>query len=332
MAGRSGLDGQLGVATESEFGVYKAPTRFFEFLSESLALSLNYIESAGLRAGRMAQSNRLHRGTTKTVGGDFSLAFMDQGMGIFLDQLHGETITPTKLETGSKKLFEQVHKIGVSNPFAKSMTIQVGRPDVGGTVNPFSYLGCKITEYKLTIDQGGEAMLSITVDGVDEKTGESLGSATFDTDSLPFTFQQVAMKLGGSEKVNVQQVTLAVAVGYNTGRYTLGNKGLKRQQIPNALLSVTADATLEFESLADHTRYTAETEKSLEIIGTGAEPESGKGDNFKATFAMPAVKQVGSSPTIQGPDIVTQSVQFKALDDGTNAPLTATILSTDSTI
>lgn len=328
---RSGLDGQLGVATEETFGAFKAPSRFFEFISESLELTKNYVEPGGIRAGRAVQSNRLHKGTTRTAGGDFSIAFYDQGMGILLNQLHGKTVTPEKLEEKSKKVFKQVHEIGNSSPFAKSMTVQVGRPDVGGTVNPFSYTGCKITEYKLSIDQGGEAMLGVTIDGIDELTGEALGAASYDTDALPFTFQEMAVNLGGSEKVNVQNITLTIAVGYNTERFTLGNKGKKRQQIPNALISITADATLEFESLADHTRFVKEEEKALELVGVGEEIGT-EGEHMEVKFKAPAAKQISSGPTVQGTDIVTQSVQFKCFDDGTTVPLTATILSTDNAI
>lgn len=331
MSGRSGLDGQLGVATEETFGTYKAPTRFFEFISESLELSKNFVEPAGIRAGRTVQAGRLHKGTTKTVGGDFSIPYYDQGMGILLNQFHGKTVTPTKVAEKSEEVFKQVHEIGTSNPFAKSMTIQVGRPDVGGTVNPFSYVGCKGTEFKLSVDQGGEAMLAITIDGVDELTSEALGATSYDADALPFTFQEMALKLGGSEKINVQSVTMTIAVGYNTERFTLGNKGRKRQQIPNALVNITFDATLEFESLADHTRFVNEEEKSLELIGTGeeiGEEEETFGVNFKA----PMVKQLSSGATVQGTDIITQSVQFKAFDNGSEAPLIATILSTDNAI
>ena len=53
----SGLGGQLGLAAESTYGTFVAPTRWFEFNSESLHLERERIESAGIRAGRRV----LHR-------------------------------------------------------------------------------------------------------------------------------------------------------------------------------------------------------------------------------------------------------------------------------
>lgn len=333
MAVRSGLGAQLGVATEETYGTYKAPTRFFPFENESLALTKNYVKSAGLRAGRLSQAANLHRATTRTAGGDFGLDFVDQGMGILLNQLHGETITPTKIEEKSKLLYKQLHKIGLSDPYSKSMTVQVGRPGVDGTVRAFSYLGCKITECKIAVDAGGTASLSISIDGQDEVLTETLATPSYDSDTLPFTFQQMVAKIGGSEVANVRSMSITISVASNTERYTLGQSGKKLTPIVNDLVAVTADATLEFSGLADHERYTKEQSKELQLIGTGAEPGSeAKGDNFVASFVAKAAKQVSSSPTVQGPDVLTQDVTFECLDDGTNPPLSVELLSTDSAI
>jgi hypothetical protein len=329
---RSGLGAQIGVATEEEYGKYKAPTRFFPFETESLSLSKNYIKSAGLRGGRTAQAQNLHRATTRSVAGDFALELFDQGMGMLFNQVHGNTVTPTKIEEKSKKLYKQLHEIGLTDPYSKSLTVQVGRPDTGGTVRAFSYLGCKVTELKITIESGGLAMVSVSIDGKDETVAEALGAATYDSDTLPYTFQQMAVKLGGATAANMRSVTLTIAVGQNTDRYLLGNSGTKSTPIVNALLAVTADASLEFASLADHARFTEEKVVELAIEGKGAEVEAGKEDFFAAKFIAPAAKQVGDSPTVQGPDIITTDVSFECLDNYEKAPLSVELLSTDSTI
>lgn len=333
MSGRSGLGAQIGVATEETYGTFKAPTRFYPFESESLALTKNYVKSSGLRAGRLSQASTLHRATTRTAAGDFSIELFDQGTGILFNQLHGETITPVKIEEKSKLLFKQVHKIGLTDPFAKSMTVQVGRPDVTGTTRAFSYLGCKVTEMKISVDAGGLAMVSVSVDGMDEKTGEALATPTYNATTLPYTFQQMVCNIGGAEAAFVRSITITISVGQNTDRYNLGNAGTKDAPIVNDLLAVTADATLEFSGLTDHERFTKEQLKELVLVGTGAEPGAeAKGDNFLANFKMAAAKQVSSSPTVNGPDIITQDVSFECLDNFTAPPLEAEILSTDTTV
>lgn len=328
---RSGLGAQLGVATEEKYGKFKAPTRFLPFEQESLALDKNRVKSSGLRAGRLVQASNLAISTTRTVGGDFQLEFLDQGMGILLNQLHGETVTPTKVEEKSKKVYKQVHKIGTTDPYGKSLTVQVGRPDTGNTVRPFSYLGCKVVEFKISVDNSGTAMLSLSVDGADEVTSETLAEASYDADTLPFTFQQLACKIAGETVANVRSVELSIPIGQNTERFHLGNEGIKSEPIVNALIPIVCNATLEFASLADHERYKKETAVSLALTATGAEIGT-EGEHFKAVFSMPSAKQVSSSPTVQGPDVLTTDVTFEIEDNGSEAPLTVEYLSTDSAL
>lgn len=328
---RSGVGGQFGIATEETYGTYKAPTRFYPVESESLSLDKNIIENQGTRAGRFAQAGNLHRPTTRTVGGDFSVKLYDQGMGIILNQLHGEAVSPTKLTEKSEEVYKQVHKIGTTDPSAKSLTAQVGIPDTGGTTRPKTMLGCKVTSFGLAVDAQGEGMVSVGIDGQDETYSQTLAEPTYDTNALPYVFQDFVVKLAGSEAPNFLSISMNVEVPYATDRYNLGNSGTKDFPILNGLVSVTFDAEAEFASLADHERFTKQTDTKLEIIGTGAEiGEEGEKFVFKAT--APLTRVMASSPQLAGPDIIRDSLSFKALDNGTEPLLTIEILSTDSAL
>lgn len=328
---RSGLGAQLGLATEEEYGVFKAPSRFFPFESESLALDKNRIKSGGLRAGRFAQFAKLNRATTRTVAGDFVMNLFDQGMGVLFNQLHGETIVPAKQAEKSEEVFKQVHPIGLSDPFDKSMTVQVGRTDTGDTANAFSYLGCKLVEVKISVDAQGLVMITCSVDGQDEDLEEELGEAAYDADAQPYAFDEVAAEIESEAAANVRSMEWTIAIGQNTERYNLGNSGVKDQPIVNEFIEITCDATLEFATIEDHKRYTEEGEFALAMSATGAEIGE-EGEKFKFSLAAPTAIQEASSPTVDGPDIITQDVTFTCNDDGSEAPLTATILSTDSAI
>ena len=328
---RSGLGAQIGVATEETYGTYKAPTRFLPFDSESITFEPQYVRNQALRTGRMAQAQNLHRKTTGTVSGDFSTKLFDQGMGILFNLLHGNAVSPTKITEKSEEVYKQTHAIGLTDPYGKSLTVQVGRPGTGGTIHPFSYLGCKVMAVTVAIEAQGEATLNVTVDGQSETTGEALASATYDADALPFTFQEMSVKLAGATAANVRSITLNISVPQSTDRYHLGNSGKKDQPIANGMVELTADAELEFASLTDHNRFKNEEVVKLELLGTGAEIGE-EGEKFKANFTAPAAKQVSSSPTVQGPDIITQSVSFELLDNGSEAPLTFEYFSTDSAL
>ena len=100
---RSGLGAQLGVAKEETYGTYKAPSRFLKFENESLALTRNAVETQVLEAGNLVQDKDLHNFVTKIVNGDISMPFFDQGMGILLNLLHGNTVEPAKVSRQSRK-------------------------------------------------------------------------------------------------------------------------------------------------------------------------------------------------------------------------------------
>lgn len=328
---RSGIGAQLGIATEETYGTYKAPTRFLPIDSESLVLEREYVRNQGLRNGRFVQAQNLHRGTTRTVGGDFNTKLFDQGMGILLNQLHGNSATPTKVAEKSEEVYKQTHAIGLTDPYDKSLTIQVGRDDTGGTERAFSYVGCKIPSLSISVESQGEAALTVGVDGRDCDTGKELAAASYDADALPFTFQQWELKFAGSKITNARSASVNISIPYATDRFLLGSSGLKSQPIINGFAEITIDAEMEFAGMADYERFINETVVKAEFIGTGAEIGEEE-EKHVVKFTAPAVKQVTSGPTVQGPDIITESISFEVVDNGTEAPLTVEILSTDSTL
>jgi hypothetical protein len=276
----------------------------------------------------MSQPANQHRGTTQAGAGDTTLEMYDQGMLPFLNLLTGDTLTPTKI--GTSTAYKTDVAVGLDPPIGKSTTVQIGRPDVGGTVNPFSYLGGKIISLKISIDANGICTFVPTWDFQDEDTSKTLAAATYDADALPFTFQQMAALVGGESLGNVLSAEITISIPQKVDRYHLGNKGLKAEPLPNGLLAVTGSATMEFGSMADHDRYLSEEVIELGLNAEGAEIDAE--NNMEANFTLTAAKQVTSAPTVTGPDVVQTSLSFEGLDDGTQAPFKAQIISTDSAV
>jgi hypothetical protein len=326
---RSGLGAQIGFATETAYGTFKAPSRFLPFDSESINLAKEWVKGGGLQAGQMAQLRRLHKGTTRAAAGDVNLDFYDQGMGTFFNLLHGNVVAPEKI--GTSAAYKQIHNIGTTPAFGKSATVQIGRSDTAtGTVHPFSYVGGKLMAMKLSIDVNGLMTMVPTWDFQDEKTEEALAAATYDADAEPFTFEQVAALIGGEPFGNVLSMTVNVGVPKKTDRYFLGAGGRKAEPIENALMTVSGEVTIEFASLAAHQRYIKEEVVELAMKAEGA--TIGEGHNMLAAFKIAAAKQVTSGPQVSGPDVIQQSLTFEGLADGTHAPFVAELISTDSAL
>jgi hypothetical protein len=146
MAIRSGLAAQLGLAESSTFGTYQTPTRFLEFNEESLEYQIERVESPGLRAGnRVLRTDRYAPGQ-KRVEGSITLEPATKGFGLVLKHALGAT----SITTPSGATNARLHAHTLGDIYGTSLTVQVGRPDVSGTVQPFTYLGCRVDTLSLT--------------------------------------------------------------------------------------------------------------------------------------------------------------------------------------
>lgn len=329
MAHGSGLDAQLGIGNESTYGTRVAPTTFIPFESESLALTQEYIANQPLMSGVMVQPQGLHVASTRSAEGSIEMLYFDRGMGKILNLLTGSSVTPAT-PNGATNARTQTFPIGLTSPVGKSLSIQVGRPDVTGTVRPFDYIGAKISEASIAVESGGAASLSLNVDARDEKTDQSLATPTYSAAAKPYGFQSWSLSIAGSGATNVRSLTISIPLNMATDRYNLGNSGVKDEPLVNAQSEITVSATLEFASLADHNRFRNETVVALAASATGALIEGST--YYKTEITIPAAKQVSSSPVVAGPDLVTSDVEFRALWNGTDAPMTIVNTNTDTSL
>lgn len=325
----SGLDAQLGVGTESTYGTRVAPTTFLPFESESLALTQEYIANQPLMAGVMVQPSGYHVSSTRSVEGSVEMLLHDRGMGKLFNLLTGDTVSVTT-PGGATNARRQTFNVGLTSPVGKGVTFQVGRPDVTGTVRPFDYTGCKVTEATISIEAGEAATLALNIDGRDEVTNQSLGTPTYSAAAKPYGFKNWSLTIGGNNAVNVRSLTITVPLNMATDRYHLGNSGVKDEPLLNAQSEISVSATLEFASLADHTRFRDESIVALVARARNALIESTY--YYETEITVPAAKQISSAPVVAGPDIITSEVEFRALWNGTDAPLKIQNTNTDTAL
>lgn len=329
MAHGSGLDAQLGIGAESTYGTRVAPTTFLPFESESLALTQEYIANQPLMSGVMVQPSGYHVSSTRSVEGSIEMLLHDRGMGKLFNLLTGSSVSPAT-PAGATNARTQTFPIGLTSPVGKSVSIQVGRPDTSGTVRPFDYLGTKITEASIAIESGSAATLSLSVDARDEKTDQTLATPTYSASAKPYGFKNWSISVDGSSHTRVRSLTITIPLNMATDRYHLGNSGVKDEPLLNAQSELGVSATLEFASLADHTRFRNESVVALVATAQNALIEGSL--YYKTEITIPAAKQVSSNPVVAGPDLVTSDVEFRALWNGTDAPMTIVNTNTDTSL
>lgn len=317
MAIRSGLAAQLGFGVETTVGTAVTPNRWTEFTSESLALTIERIESEGLRAGnRVMRSDRWVAGQ-RSVEGSFSLDMTAENSGILFKHLLGAVST-----TGAGPY---THECTLGDPYGLGLTFEVGRPDNSGTVRAFTYSGCKLSEATFSNEVNGLLTGEFSVIGKDETTG-SITSASYPASQELLSFTGASITVGGSS-YNCTDISISVNTGLDAERYSLGSSTI-REPIAANMVEITAEVNAEFSSLTEYNRVVNGTTAALVAKWEGSVISGGTKRSIE--FNMPVVRFDGTTPNVDGPGIVTQPLTAKALYNGTDSALKVTVVNSDS--
>jgi hypothetical protein len=312
MASSAGIDAQIGMAQEVTYGTYVAPTRFYEFVSENLKFNVQRINSEGIRAGRRT----MHRwkAGTRSVAGDINFELVPQDLGLILSNILGTPIT-----TGSDPYTHTF--TGLTAIDAKSLTIQVGRPDEAGTVQPFSYLGCKFTEVVINASAAEMVKMKASVYGREEVTAQALVAATYDAELEPFVFTEGTLSIAGSV-VEVKSCEYKINVNLGIDRFRVGaNGGKPKKALINGLADISGTFTADFESLTNYNRYVNGTEASL-VLNFDA------GTDKKLTITS-NVRFDGETPEVGGMELLELTQPFVATGSTDAAVITAVLVNSD---
>lgn len=319
---RSGLFTQLGVSAEVTYGTLVAPARFLEFTEESLKLEIERLEAEGLRTGaRVLRSTHWADGR-KMVSGDLELEVANKGFGLLFRMMLGAAATAAD-GAGFK------HTFTIGDLFGDMMTLQVGRPDTGGTVRPFSYLGCKVAEWELTQEENDWLKLALSIDGRDEDSATGLTAATAPALTELFHGGMLTLTVAGGA-FSPTKFSVKGDNGLDTERFKLKSSILKDEPIEAAKREITGELEGEFESLTAYNRFTAGTVVGIVATWTAVSTYD-TAKPFKLVLTLPAVRFDGETPEVGGPEVIEQALPFKVLDNGTDQPITLELYTSDAT-
>lgn len=320
----SGLGATLGVVEESAVGTFEAPTRWPAFLKESLALSKKTVQAEELDGDLyLAKSGRAY--TSHTVDGTIELNARTQQLGLWLKHMIGSTPIVTK--QGATNAYLQTHAPGDKQ--GKSLSVQVGRPQTNGTIQPFSYNGLKVVSWDLSIAVDGILRVQLNVDGWAEDTTQPYAAPSYLTPApVVLHFAEAALVSGGtaSTSAGITTVTGGTPVAkcksvsvkgtdkLATSRYFLGANGTKDEQIADGKRALSGSMDVEFANMADvQTVLQNDTSTALQLTFTG--PQIDTGENAFLKVLLPAVYFDKAPVNAEGPAILTQKVSFTGLRD-----------------
>jgi len=342
MATRSGLDAQVGFGAETTYGTAGTINHFVEFDEENFQFQPTWLEGEGIRAGKKYKRASRVGISRKAVTGQLTFKVPNKGIGLLIKHMIGSSVT-TPAQIDSSDAYAQIHTPG--DHYGKSLTFQVGRPEPGtGTVQPFTFVGCKCTQWELSLSDGEHLTLSTTWDGRDESTATALAAASY-PDAALYNFSHATLKLGGTASTADGETTIsggaAVATVINsisvTGenpmaveRYGIGNAGLKNEPLENDYPTVTGNLDAEFSKSELYDVFKAATPTALQLSLAFGEADTGI--PFLFDFIAPAVLLKDAAPSVSGPDLVRMTTEFEVYDDGTNPTFQIKIVSTDTTL
>lgn len=330
----TGLSAQLGIATETSYATYAAPTRFLPFDAggESIAETVEHV-TADLLGGPTPWRQAAHvRAWRKGAAGDVPFVVLTRGFGIVLLHAMGQVTTDQPDATNRPNEYRHVFVPSASGKRGLSATVQLGRPRRDdGVVVPYTYLGGKVTSYELSCTQGEPLKLTTSWDFAAVDMTRPLATPTW-VDAVPLTFVDATVTVNNAT-FRVSEFTLSFDWSLETESYTLGGGKLE----PVFSDRPTVEGSLK-------TWYLSTTEPLLSawrngdavgpIVLTAAygEIDAGQDNPYKLVVEVPVAKLTGEPPQVGGAGPIELTLSFIALATGNFAPVTVTYHTDDATV
>jgi hypothetical protein len=319
------MKAQLGTAVEVTYGTPVTPERFYEFLpGESLDRQQEVIQSAAIRPGiRSALGSR--RSLVRQWGaGQITMEVATTTFGRWFEHMLGGTGAVTNPGT-----LAYLHTYTPGDLKGKSLTVQKAAEKNDETAQAFTFHGCKITDWEISISRSGLAILAVTLDAEDVDDTTSLASSSYGT-LTPFTFAQATLSKDSSPVAGVSDCRIFGRNALNTERFFLGTSGVKSEPLANGLRELGGQLTAEFADLTTfHDAFEADTSMELELKFEGADIEASY--PFELIVTLHDVRLTGETPKADvGP--VEVSVPFEAYEDDSGDSVTIEYQTTDTAV
>lgn len=358
----SGIGSQLVYAPEATWGVAPslASAQPLEFTSETLALTKNTVQGQGIHAGGMYNRAARRVITYYSAAGGVTMDLPTQYLNELLKVMFGSKgSTAAALQSSSavagvsstSGYYLAAHSpvaTGGTGTKGASLTFQKGVAAVDGTAaNPFTYTGCKVTDWTLNVATGAIATLQFNVDGYNEltttaqavaqgdplnTTAPTLATYTEAATNNVFNFRNATLYQVTSTSTTggIATPTLGAALGlvrsveikhqmnFDTARYFVGGNGFKSEQVENNWRSISGQFVVDFPTAQTmYNAFAVDTQLALQL---NLAAPSGNG---LLQILIPAVYLDGESPKVSGPGVVQQNLAFTGLDISGSTPVPA---------
>lgn len=317
MALKSGLNASFGFKAETTWGTAVTVDKWVPLVSESVTKEVARLESAGILPGRRVLSTNQFTNGDVTVSGDINFELPLHGVaGLFKWAMGSVTTT----STGGVAPF--IHTCTPGDLTDDHITAQIGRPNTGGTVDPFTYTGLKCSSWEIAAKAGELVTASFSVVGKDEATSTALTAVAYTNGvDMSYTYINGSITIGGTS-TSVHEFTIKGDNGLTGDRRFLGSANIA-EPLEAALREYGGELACDWESLTNYNRFVAgSTHAMVATFSAGA--------SASVTITT-NVRFDGETPQVEGTDIVAQKLPFKCVAGTDAEAITIAVTNNDST-
>jgi hypothetical protein len=353
----SGLATQWVAQDETTYGVTPTwaspPATIFD--SETMELKKTPKQSQGIYAGALAPRSARRVVTEYRAQGGSVGDLPAQGLNKWLFRMLGSygqsAATLTQISTSG--VYKAVHTLGALE--GHTFAIQKGITGIDGTIVPYTYVGCKVSEWDISATMGEIPKWTMTIEGRNElatggDTDPLNGSVpTLQTYTAPpggvFTWNQGALLYGGTVSTttgvtsisaptaagNIKSFSLKVTRGMDFERFSPELAGFRNEPLQNTWTLITGQFVVEFlSSAAYYAAYANDTATAFQMNFTGPIVGTPGSNHSLLGLLMSNIRLEGESAKVPGPAVLTQTIPISVFDDGTNNILQATYQTVDT--
>lgn len=309
-----GRGAAIGFGKESTWDTSVSRTVFLPLVSSDLK-STRQLAAAPNLIGANGINVRNMFATATEVGGNFEVEFHYRHCGIILDNAFGTSAT-----TGSGPY---THTYTLANSPGIGLTVELikGLDEAGSGVSEV-FSGVRITQLGISAAVGDIARLTGQC-----IAGTAAARGTAPTPTLAANYEPVLPHIQGGtfsfNSVNYDLVSLDLTINRSLSRrQEFGSLNTKQPTASNPI-EVTATATLRYSADSLYTAQLAETQSDAAITFTG------NGNSAMTMTLQNCLITNVSDPTNQFGDL-TQTVELRALSDGTDEGFSLAITNDDS--
>lgn len=312
-----GLNGQLMLKAEATYGTAVTPDRSYELRDEGESIDAAYgrVESDAQRAGqRHMRSEDWTTGTTR-VAGDFNIDLSTKNMALLFRHLLG-AVSTTGPSSG-----QYTHAISAGDKTGLGLTIQAGRPSSDGTVQPYTWAGCKLRRGELSFEVDKIVPVKFGVLGKSQTTATALATASYTASNQLLSYTHGAITVGGSA-IKVKSGTWTYTTPLKDDRFFLGDVTVN-EPLENGRHESTFELNCEFESLTAYNRIVNGTEAALSLAFTRSTDSVTIAGN---------VRFDSGTPHLAGKDLLEVTLSGKFIATGADSTaVTVTVVSSEAT-